>query len=413
MRYTLLDAASDLDQFNTQARNSFQSAYDVFINSLPDDGPISEYSFKQAVAQFDSDIQQAVNNSIDQIKCSPNVKDNPAANSLWDKIGDLATAAAKEACPICVAIKNAEPIPQDKQEYVNSRMNTDLTEWVNGANFSLGGEFVPASDLPAVASAGGVGKIAATKLALQTAGVWVVQNWDSIESGLTRLRDWFAGLWNSVINYRQPPDPLVLDLDGDGIETIAVSAVNAVMYDYNGNEIKTNTGWVSPDDGFLVFDRNGNGAIDNASELFSDYTPLYVGGQAADGFAALLQEDTNNDGIVNNLDANWNNLKIWQDINSDGISQSEELLTMEEAGISGLNVAKSNINQNFPNGNSIKGTGKYIKSDGTTGLMGDVYFAVDTTSQQFPDTPVLPEVEGLPNIWGSGLVRDLQQAAMY
>jgi hypothetical protein len=220
-----------------------------------------------------------------------------------------------------------------------------------------------------------------------------------------------ANLYTSAKQFIFRYDPLTLDMDGDGIETISVNSSYPVYFDFNGNEIKTNTGWVSPDDGFLVFDRNGNGAIDNASELFSDYTPLYVGGQAADGFAALLQEDTNNDGIVNNLDANWNNLKIWQDINSDGISQSEELFTMEEAGISGLNVAKSNINQNFPNGNSIKGTGPYIKSDGTTGLMGNVYFAVDTSKQQFPDTPILPEVEGLPNIWGSGLMRDLHQAA--
>jgi Ca2+-binding RTX toxin-like protein len=220
--------------------------------------------------------------------------------------------------------------------------------------------------------------------------------------------------FRGFLNYIRPADPLTFDLDGDGIETRAVSSSNSVMFDFNGNGIKTNTGWVSPDDGFLVFDRNGNEAIDNASELFSDYTPLYAGGRAVDGFSALLQEDTNKDGIVNNLDANWNNLRVWQDVNSDGISQGEELRTLDELGITGLYVAKTNTSQHLGGGNRIKGVGTFTKGDGSTGQMADVYLNVDTTSQQFPDTiVVLPEVEGLPNILGSGLVRDLQQAAMH
>jgi len=209
-------------------------------------------------------------------------------------------------------------------------------------------------------------------------------------------------------------DPLILDVDGDGIETRALGqpSNSSVYFDFNGDGAKTNTAWISPDDGYLVLDSNNNGTIDNASELFSDYTPLNVGGTAANGFAALAQEDTDKDGVVNNLDANWNNLKIWRDINQDGISQSDELLTMEQAGITGLNVAKTSTNQTLANGNSIKGTGTYIKADGTTGQMADVYFMIDTVNQQFTNTiPVLPEVETLPNMWGSGMVRDLHQAA--
>jgi len=56
--------------------------------------------------------------------------------------------------------------------------------------------------------------------------------------------------------------------------------------------------------------------------------PLAGGGATADGFAALAQEDTNADGVVNNLDTRWSQLRVWQDLNQDGISQAGELLTM-------------------------------------------------------------------------------------
>jgi hypothetical protein len=50
--------------------------------------------------------------------------------------------------------------------------------------------------------------------------------------------------------------------------------------------VKTGTGWVNGDDGLLVLDRNGNGVIDNGSELFGDGT-MVNGIKATDGFSAL------------------------------------------------------------------------------------------------------------------------------
>src|SRR5258706_491423 len=113
-------------------------------------------------------------------------------------------------------------------------------------------------------------------------------------------------------------DPLVLDLDGDGLETVGVNPANAIYFDHDGNGNQTSTGWVKSDDGFLTLDRNGNGVIDNGTELFGDATPLAAGGKAADGFEALAQEDTNADGKVDSLDANWANLRVWRDLNQDG-----------------------------------------------------------------------------------------------
>ncbi len=149
-------------------------------------------------------------------------------------------------------------------------------------------------------------------------------------------------------------DPLTLDLNGNGIETVSTSTP-PLLFDLAATGIKTSTGWVAPSDGLLVLDRNGNGTIDSGAELFGNATNLYNGkGKATDGFAALAQEDTNGDGLVNDLDANWASLRVWQDLNQDGISQTNELTTLDQQGIVSLNVGRTVHSQNLPNGNGIK-----------------------------------------------------------
>ncbi|HHW4677423.1 MAG TPA: calcium-binding protein, partial [Xylella fastidiosa subsp. fastidiosa] len=83
---------------------------------------------------------------------------------------------------------------------------------------------------------------------------------------------------------RDVRDPLVLDLDGDGIETLA--AGKNILFDHDGDGITHASGWVKSDDGLLVLDRNGNGRIDNGSELFGADTVLSNGHTAASGFDA-------------------------------------------------------------------------------------------------------------------------------
>ena len=63
---------------------------------------------------------------------------------------------------------------------------------------------------------------------------------------------------------------------------------------------------MSPDDGFLVRDINGNGTIDTGRELFGDNTLLSDGTIAANGFEALADLDSNADGVVDVNDAELN-----------------------------------------------------------------------------------------------------------
>lgn len=223
--------------------------------------------------------------------------------------------------------------------------------------------------------------------------------------------------FNSSLN---PPrrDPLTFDLDGDGLETTHVNA--GILFDHDGDGIKSGTGWVKPDDGFLVFDRNGNGVIDNGTELFGDSTPVIdpytlLQVKAKDGFAALMAQDTNGDHKINNADDHFSQLRIWRDLNQDGISQSGELLTLESLGIAEINTAKTANSQLLSDGNRIADLGTFVKADGTVGelgTIGDIDLVDDTFHRVFTDTiPLADGVDALPNMQGSGKVRDLWEAA--
>lgn len=138
--------------------------------------------------------------------------------------------------------------------------------------------------------------------------------------------------WKNGKNWTPPRvDPLVLDLDGDGIETLGVNATTHVLFDHNNDGLKTGTGWIAGDDGFLVLDRDGNGTIDNGGELFGDQT-LVDGIKGFNGFGALWGEDSNNDFVFDANDSNFTAVRVWQDTNSDGISQTSELHTLTELG---------------------------------------------------------------------------------
>ena len=163
-------------------------------------------------------------------------------------------------------------------------------------------------------------------------------------------------------------DPLTLDLDGDGIETSGINTASPIMFDISGSGVQQSVGWVESDDGFLVRDLNGNGLIDSGAELFGDATTLANGTHAADGFAALADLDANHDGVVNASDAAFSQLRVWRDLDQDGVTDAGELQTLGSVGIAGLNVASTSHSQTLANGNQIADLGTYIKADGQVGI---------------------------------------------
>jgi len=207
-------------------------------------------------------------------------------------------------------------------------------------------------------------------------------------------------------------DPLTLDLDGDGIEAIASNGHKGALFDHDKDGIRTATGWISKDDGLLIYDRNGDGVVNDGSELFGDNTLLKNGERAANGYQALKELDDNGDGKVDAADSAFAKLRVWRDLNQDGISQEGELLTLEEAKVKALNLAHKNGNRDLGNGNTLAEEGTYTDSDGNEKQMGDLNLAADHFHSRYSNSlPLTDEQQQAPNLRGSGRVRDLREAA--
>ncbi|MGD7201199.1 calcium-binding protein [Ralstonia pseudosolanacearum] len=241
----------------------------------------------------------------------------------------------------------------------------------------------------------------------------------------SKIYDWTHPVSNSIGTTPDPlvktiryVDPLILDLDGDGLEITALAA--GVLFDANGDGIKTGSAWAGADDGLLVWDRNGNGQIDSGLELFGDETILASGEKAKHGFAALSELDTGSivggvtigagDGIFDANDAQYANLRIWRDLNQDGISQANELQTLAEAGVTSIKLASDRANTNY--GDAILAqSSTFTRSDGSTGQAGSFILAQNNFVREFTPIAVSDAAKALPNFVGSGWVRDLQEAA--
>lgn len=188
--------------------------------------------------------------------------------------------------------------------------------------------------------------------------------------------------WKVRVQYT-PPDghdgggrsPIVLDLDGDGVELVS-SGTSASSFAVDASGTIRRWGWVGADDGLLAYDHDHDGIIDRLDEI------SFVGYDAAattDLEGLRLAFDTNHDGVFDALDDKWSDFVVWQDADGDGVSDAGELKTLDEIGITGIGVLSDWQGQTV-SGNEIHGFADFTWGDGSTGAVADVSFAVAGTS---------------------------------
>lgn len=146
-----------------------------------------------------------------------------------------------------------------------------------------------------------------------------------------------GGTWSTNC---QCMTPIVIDVLGNGFNL--TNAENGVVFDLANDGVPIQVSWtaVDSDDAWLALDRNGNGTIDNGRELFGSASPqpFLQEGESKHGFRALANFDRldrggNGDGKIDDQDEVYTSLKLWQDVNHNGVSEAGELHGLSELGL--------------------------------------------------------------------------------
>lgn len=167
--------------------------------------------------------------------------------------------------------------------------------------------------------------------------------------------------------------PLLLSLRGP----VALSdRAGGVLFDIRGGGTPVLVPWpLRNTEGWLVLDKNGSGSIDSGRELFGNYTIMTDGHRARDGFEALRELDTNGDMVFSVEDQSFSEVRLWFDGNRDGVSQPDELVTLQSIGLESINLAFRVSNRRDRSGNLLRLRAPANFADGSTKFIYDVYLA--------------------------------------
>ena len=251
----------------------------------------------------------------------------------------------------------------------------------------------------------------------RTAGIYVIQIEISayrlldIPSGASIFKTWEVLMGNAMVALTGKSyfgtvhtDPLVLDLDGDGIE-LSVRSDTGAAYDVDSDGFAEHVGWVRGGDGLLARDLNHDGKIEGMSELF--------GNESTSGFSVLAGYDDNHDGVIDGNDAVFSDLVVWRDANGDAITDPGELLTLADLDIVSISVQAT---ETAPNtavaGNLITETATFTRGDGSTGTIVDAQLHQDDFNTKWTgDSTISAEAAALPELKGYGTLTSLRVAA--
>lgn len=155
-------------------------------------------------------------------------------------------------------------------------------------------------------------------------------------------------------------DPLILDLDGDGVRTTGID--DGAVFDLTGDGRPEAVSFAAGGDAFLALDRNANGSIDSGRELFGDQHG------AAHGFAELAKFDDNADGVIDAQDEVFARLRLFN-LDENG---SQRLRTLDEAGITAIHLDHENVRAGLGPYDEVAQRGRFERADGGTGEAADV-----------------------------------------
>jgi hypothetical protein len=168
--------------------------------------------------------------------------------------------------------------------------------------------------------------------------------------------------------------PVVLDLNRDGD-----LAYSQMLMDINSDGQMDLTAWAAAEDGVLVWDKHGDGAVhDNSQYAFAQYAS-FDGATDLQGLAEAF--DSNQDGVFDALDALYSQFAVWQDLDQDGMSDDGEVRSLADWGVAAINLVSDGVVQAPAVGVQEAGRSTAQMADGSEMVVADAAFAYQTLPQ--------------------------------
>jgi hypothetical protein len=160
-------------------------------------------------------------------------------------------------------------------------------------------------------------------------------------------------------------DPLVLHFDG------ALPHLTSTRFDFDIDADGRTEAlpFVGAGSGFLVWDRNANGQADDGRELF--------GALSGDGFAELAAHDQDGNGWIDEADAIFAQLRVWQQ----DASGQDRLRSLTEAGVGALHLGRVATPFSLRDGQQatlgeVRSSGVYLSDNGRAGVLQQIDLSV-------------------------------------
>ncbi len=185
---------------------------------------------------------------------------------------------------------------------------------------------------------------------------------DALGSGSISISEFHARIEQIRVEIIGVPrqDPLILDLDGNGIDITSLE--DGRIFDINGDGTQDRTAWIIGNDALLALDRNRDGIINDGTELFGDQNG------AKDGFAELARYDGNGDGRIDSNDEVFSSLVM---LRADGSTTN-----LADAGITAIDLTFITPLDQKLVGGVLAASAGFERDDGSTGTVGEVFFDV-------------------------------------
>ncbi len=180
-----------------------------------------------------------------------------------------------------------------------------------------------------------------------------------------RFEEYYYETYEPAFGSANLVDPLVINYDGVGTGLTD----QKFLFDIDGDGAKESLSGLQRGSGFLAYDQNGDGVINDGSELF--------GTKSGNGFKDLAKYDSDGNGWIDEADAIFQKLKIW----TKDARGKDVLYSLKELGIGALCLYNQNTQFSLNNQvtNEIQGvvrsTGFFLYESGEAGTMQQIDLA--------------------------------------